>query len=913
MSITVLRTKLFIPQPRAVLVSRPRLTARLKTGALPRLTLISGPPGFGKTTLLSEWIPQNSYCVTWLSLDEGDNDPVRFWTYFISALQMLQPDLGSEAQALLAALQPPAVQSPLFEPVLTVLINEIAAFPDLFAHVFDDYHVIEDPAIHQGMQFLLEHQPANLHLVLASRVDPPWPLSRLRARGRLDEIRTEDLRFSLAESAAFLKQVLNVEMRPEEITALEQKTEGWIAGLQLAALSMKDRQDLPGFIAAFTGSHRYIFGYLVEETLSRQPAEIEEFLLKTAILDRLCGPLCDALMNDAERTLQQTLQQTLQDRPPPPPAVGPSVEILKYLDRSNLFISALDDEGRWFRYHPLFAEALRARLQAGRPGLLTELHRRASAWFEQHGEGEEALNHALAAADFDRAQKLIEGQAGPLVQGGELATLQGWLKSLPEEQVQASPVLSTYAGWLSLLAGKIHAAISYAESARAAANEALPAADRGRLLSLLAQLAVAQEEDEEAIRFAGEALPLIGAADETFRTLSVASLARAYQQLGDIAGAVGALRPALQRKPALDCQPISASISANLVVLLNQQGRLREAESVCRQSLDGLLQSCSGPPPAAGMLYAALAQVQYEQNDLDAARQAVSRGLELNRQLGLVRLNLSAWHVLALLDQAQGDREAALTLLESARQTAAAARLSRFASLFAAQAAEVHLFNGDLHAVEAWQADTGLPAEGPLNQALDLQSLTLARLLLAQKRPVEARALLTRLDESMQKGERNRARMTARILQARVHEALGHIDRAARDMALALEMAAPEGYLSVFLHEGVQILPILTRSRPAAPDFVDMLLAAFKADPRHSPDSPSTGRSQLPLVESLNERELQVLRLIAQGLSNREIADQLVLALSTVKSHINNVYGKLGARSRTQAIALARALGLLDG
>jgi LuxR family maltose regulon positive regulatory protein len=501
-----------------------------------------------------------------------------------------------------------------------------------------------------------------------------------------------------------------------------------------------------------------------------------------------------------------------------------------------------------------------------------------------------------------------------LIQIGELATLHGWLKSLPEELVQAGPILSTYAGWLSLLAGNMHAAVSYAEDARAAANETLPAVDRGRLLSLLAQLAVAHEENDEAIRLAGEALALIGVRDETFRTLTVASLARAYQQLGDIAGAVGALRSALQRNPASDCQPITDSISANLVVLLNQQGRLREAESLCRRSLDGLLQSCSGPPPAAGMLYVGLAQVLYEQNDLDAAHQAVSQGLELNRQLGMVRLNLSAWQLLALLELAQGHSDAALKLLESARHTAVAAGLSRFAALFAAQAAEVHLFNGDLHAVEAWLVSAGLSAGGPLNQVLDIQSLTIARLLLAQKRPVEAHELLTRLDKIMHKGERSRARMTARILQAKVQDALGLVERAAQEMAFALEMAAPEGYLRVFLHEGVHILPILTRSRPAAPDFVDTLLAAFQAEPRHSPKhSPSSMPGQLPLVESLNERELQVLRLIAQGFSNREIAGQLVLALSTVKSHINNVYGKLGAKSRTQAVALARALGLLDG
>ncbi len=419
----LLATKLYIPHVRSQIVPRPRMIARLNQTQLCPLTLICAPPGFGKTTLLSQWIPTSEWCVCWVSLDGSDNDPIRFWSYFIAALQSLKPELGATALELLQSPQPPPVES-----ILTLLLNDIAAFNVDFALVLDDYHVITKPAIHAALAFLIDHLPPHMQVVITSRIDPPLPLARLRVRGQLTELRAADLRFTPDEVAAFLNEVMGLRLSADEVAALEQRTEGWIAGLQLAALSMQDHADIASFIRSFTGSHAYIIDYLAEEVVQRQSAEIRSFLLQTSILERMNGPLCDAVTGRSD-----------------------SQPLLEQLEHANLFITPLDDRREWYRYHHLFAEVLQVHLRRDQPELAPELHGRASEWCEQHGLTAEAIGHALSAADFERAARLVEQTAWTLIGHGELSTLQTALDRLPAPLVQARPRLGlAYATILSI-------------------------------------------------------------------------------------------------------------------------------------------------------------------------------------------------------------------------------------------------------------------------------------------------------------------------------------------------------------------------------------------------------------------------------------------------------------------------------
>jgi LuxR family maltose regulon positive regulatory protein len=643
METPLLQTKLYIPPTRPELVPRPRLIERLNVGLNRKLTLVSAPAGYGKTTLLSEWVAQIRDQIAWLSLDKEDNDPVCFWAYVIAALQTVHTDpstssgqaLSQNALQVLKAPQPPPVQS-----ILTPLLNDIAALPDRVVLVLDDYHVISTQAIHDGIAFLLAHQPPQLHLVLSTRADPPLPIARLRGRGQLTELRADDLRFTADEAAAFLNTVMDLDLPPEDVKALAARTEGWIVGLQLAALSMQGRDDTHEFITAFTGSHHYVLEYLTEEVLRRQPEPVQQFLLQTSILDRLCGPLCNAVTRE-----------------------GDGETTLASLQRANLFIIPLDEKHHWYRYHHLFSDLLGSHLKHEMPlERILELHRRASAWYEQNGAIDEAVKHALQAQDFERAAFLIEQAAGTILSRGSVTTLLRWSEALPEELVLARPGLRMYQGWAAFLSGQTALAGQILLDTKEALQAMSPSPDRevfyGRLTALLATLATLHQDMPKAIEEGQEALAHLPEEDLIWRARATRALGAAYKLSGDTNKLIQMCNEAKSLALAAGSIFLAVDIISQLASAQFHQGRLRQAARSYRQILD-LVEHPSRFPPA-GLGYIGLADVSLEWNDLDAAGDYVNRGIDLCQQGGIGHNLLLAYGTKALVRQAQEDTEGAL-------------------------------------------------------------------------------------------------------------------------------------------------------------------------------------------------------------------------------------------------------------
>jgi LuxR family maltose regulon positive regulatory protein len=631
----LLTTKLYRPPVRANLVSRPRLIQRLDEGLTRKLTFISAPAGFGKTTLLSEWIPHSRWCVTWVSLDNGDNDSTRFWSYFVAGLQQLTPKLGQNALSLFQSPQPPPL-----EVCLTTLLNEIATFPEPFAFVLDDYHAIENPTLHEAVTFLLDHLPSQLHLIIITRADPPLPLSRLRSREQLIELRTEDLRFTPAEAMAFFNQVMGLNLSRDDVAALEVHTEGWIAGLQLAALSMQGRDDLPDFIAAFTGSHRFILDYLTDEVLERRPKGTQNFLLQTSILDRLCGPLCDALSGDSGG--QTTLER---------------------LEQANLFIVPLDDHRRWYRYHQLFAEVLRARLQQVQPDIVPELHRRAWEWLEQNGLTPEAVNHALAGRDFEQAARLIELVHSTKWQTGEIKTLQGWLAALPEASWRTHPRLWLVQAWADMTVGEF----SKADEKLRGAEEALALLDDESARNLSPEVLAFRAsyaslvQDPRAVELAQHALQELPE-EYWLRGMLVVFLGAAYYGVGDLDSASNVL--ALAPGSSLSTpgtQPHQIHLLAFGGMVHHAKGKLHDAWLRIRQALE-LAEPGGKPILFVGTLlaYMAASFVLYEQGELDQAEANLTRCETQAVKFGSAEVQLFALSGLARISLARDDLTAAV-------------------------------------------------------------------------------------------------------------------------------------------------------------------------------------------------------------------------------------------------------------
>jgi LuxR family maltose regulon positive regulatory protein len=894
--VELLSTKFFIPPSRPNLVTRPRLTERLNAGLDRKLTLIAAPAGFGKTTLLSEWIQLSPRFVTWLSLDEADNDPTQFWTYFISSLQSLRPNLGASALALL--LSPQAL--PL-SAILTALINALSAFPDAFAVTIEDYHLIESPLIHQGLTYLIDHQPPNMHLVITTRADPPLPLARLRARDQLTELRANDLRFTEPEAAAFLNQVMGLDLSTEEIAALEKRMEGWIAGLQIAALSMQSHDDIPGFIQAFSGSHRHILGYLADEVLNQLPKGTLNFLLQTSILERLCGRLCEAVTGDTG-----------------------GQEMLENLEHANLFIIALDNEGVWYRYHPLFAEVLQARLQQSHGERIPELHRRARNWHAQQGMMDEAVRHALAGADFAEAARLIEAVAGNMLRRGSSASLVRWLEAIPMEVTLEKPRLCLTRAWIySLgLAIDLEKAEEWAQLAVQAglANEKLNSDLSGEIAALHAMIAATRGEEKRSIEFSQQALTELSP-DSPWRSAVTFGLGTAYLDSGDIAAAEKVFNEAVKLSKLDGVHYVQLAAASFLADIQVFQGHLSHAVELYQEVLNWVDPDL--PQKGGIMAHGGLANILYERNQLDDALAHIQLGNEQLDQVGGAYATFVLNRVLAHVQQAQGKWSDALDTLNQAYHLGKSVHVSLVETQAAALRARLHLAQGELDAALTWAEESGLN----INDAQtchpgwrEVEYLALARVLHAQCQNAEALYLLKRLMQAAQAEERYGSVIAILVLQSLLFQTQGKTARALECLEGALTLAEPEGYVRIFVNEGEPMRVLLadfqSNLRKKMGNTVDnsslrMLAYGEKLLAAFSQTGPLETQDTWPTIEALSERELEILHLISIGLTNQEIAQTLTIAVSTVKSHINSLYAKLGSRRRTEAIVTARESGLL--
>lgn len=921
----ILATKLYLPRLRPNLVSRPRLIDRLNEGLHHTLTLISAPAGFGKTTLVSEWIAGIDRPTAWLSLDAGENDPARFLAYLVAALQTIAATLGEGVLGVLQSSQPPPP-----EMILTALLNEIATLPDHFVLVLDDYHVLDAKSVDLVLTYLVEHLPPQMHLVIATREDPLLPLARLRARGELTELRAADLRFTSSEAAEFLNSVMGLTLSPEDIVALEDRTEGWIAGLQLAALSMRGREDIPAFIRSFTGDHRYILDYLVEEVLTRQPEPTRNFLLQTAILDRLSGSLCDAVTGQEKGNVR-----------------------LEALEHGNFFVVALDDTRHWYRYHHLFAEVLSAHLLAEQPDQVATLHRRASAWYEQHGSASDAIRHALAAADFARAADMVELGVLAMLRSRQEATLLHWLKVIPDDVLRCRPVLSVAYAHVLLAIGEregVEERLRDAErwldttaemggrpDAPVAAMVVVDEEEFHHLTATIAiaraGLALARGDVAGTVTFAQRALDLAPPHAHLTRGSAVSLLGLASWTSGDLEAAhrsyadgMASLHKAGNISDALGCAIAVADIQI-------AQGRLHEAMRTYERALQRALEQ--GKPTLRGTadMYVGMSELHREQNDLPTATQYLLRSKELGEHTGLPQ-NRYRWCVaMAHIREAQGDLDSALDLLHEAERLYMG-DFSPYVRPIAASVARVWVAQGKVSEALGWVRARGLSVADEPDYLREFEHITLVRVLLA--RPTsnhtdsslrEAMGFLERLLHAAEAGKRTGSVIEILVQQALAYHRQGTISAALIPLERALTLAEPEGYVRIFVDVGIHMEILLAklhehaRKRPHATAtnvslaYIERLLAVLRAERVQeglSPATPSAPRPAQPLLDPLTEREWEVLRLIAAGLSNRAIAMQLVLAVSTVKSYVNTIYSKLQVESRTQAVARARALHLLS-
>lgn len=876
MSTPILATKLYIPSPRPKVVFRSRLIEKLNEGLGQNLgfgrkvTLVSAPAGFGKTTLVSEWIVGCERPAAWLSLDEGDSNLPRFLTYFIAALQTVFPSVGEGVMAVLQSTPSPPIESNL-----TTLLNEIAGVPDNFLLVLDDYHMVEAKAVDEVLTFLLDHLPPQMHLVITTREDPNLPLARLRVRGQLTELRATDLRFTPAETAAFLNEAMGLNLSETDVAALEARTEGWIAGLQLAALSIQGHQDdAASFINAFTGSHRFVLDYLVEEVLHQQSESVQKFLLQTAVLNQFTGPLCNALTGDNN-----------------------GQEILESLERTNLFLVSLDNERRWYRYHHLFAELLQQRLQQStEEGDIVELHVQASQWYEANGLELEAFHHAAAANDVARALRLVEGKGLPLYFRGEATPVRHWLESLPAAEFEARPELwVTYASVLTLT-GRLQANI---EEILQAAEAALPdpapdekTADlHGQIAANRAMLGVVKNEVESIISQSQRALALLHPDNAPMRTTTTWTLGYAYQVQGNRAAATEAYAETIAQ--SRKSGNIMTEIAATTCV-----GQIQETETRLHQAAESfqrILHLMGDPPwPAACEACVGLARIHYQWNDLEAAEQYGQQGLALARQLENVDTPAACGVLLARVKLAQGDVAGALATLAEADQFVRQHHFEHWVGAVTAVRIQTLLHQGNLAAAAELAESQNLP-------------LSQARIHLAQDDPDAA---LVKLEPVRQQAEANDwadERLQAMVLQVLAYDAAGESGKAVQLLGEALALAMPGGLLRLFVDEGQPMAALLREvaKQGVVPAFVQQLLAAFGETAVTQPQT-----TQL-LPDPLSDRELDVLRLLETDLTGPEIARELMVSLNTMRTHTKNIYSKLGVNSRRTAVRRAEELNLL--
>ena len=890
----LLRTKLYIPPPRPNLVPRPRLFERLNAGLHGKLTLISAPAGFGKTTLLSEWIASCERPVAWLSLDEGDNDPTRFFTYLVAALQTLDPNLGQAALGLLRSPQPPSPEA-----VVATLINDIAATPappsassrQRLVLALDDYHTIVNLAVHEAAAFLLERQPPQIHVVIITRQDPLLPLSRLRARGQMTEFRTSDLQFTDEEAAAFLNQTMGLNLAPGEVAALEARTEGWIAGLQLAALSLQNQADRSAFVQAFSGDDRHVMDYLLDEVLSRQPEAVQTFLLRTSILERLSGPLCDAVTEGGEE----------------------SQAILEYLERANLFIVPLDNRRCWYRYHHLFADLLRARLHHAQPDLAPLLHIRASVWLEQNGFITEAIHHLFTAHEIERAADLIERYGPEHLAESDPSVLQ-MADSLPQEIVLARPQIGLYQAWHLIIQGRIGKARPLLnDMARQLAGTDPQSGQQwmqtivSLALAFLSPLANTPPLDPLPDYLLWEEIP---AEEPLLRNAADFLYAMALGRQGELDRAAEVAVKCIQREKTSRGAMAIPTLAPFLTRIYLMQGRLRAAASLCHEFLDPIKERDIRFIYTAGSMKIDLGEVLYEWNCLEGAEQHIRDGLRANEVWRNIMTDGFGLVALTRVLQAKGDYAGAMQVVEKFEtRLSEHSRPREFDEDFYTLRVRMQLARGDLRHASRWADQIHLSEGFDLHK--ERYRLTLARIRLRQSRYAEVEKLLAGTTPLAAAGSRITRQLESNLLlavaiagQQRLPEALGLIES-------CLTMAGPEGYIRIFLDVGESVRELLAAylrsDSPAHKLYAQKVLDAFP--PLGVAGSPRTQSGGL--VEPLSGRELEVLHLIARGRTNQEIARQLIIAPGTVKAHTSSIYRKLDVANRTEAVARARQLGIL--
>jgi LuxR family maltose regulon positive regulatory protein len=931
MSFPLLSTKLYIPPAREGAIARPRLTEKLLSGVKHpgSVSLLSGPPGFGKTTLLSEFVAQIHQPVAWLSLDEGDNDPSRFWTYLIAACQSVLEGVGESALELLHTPQPLPEET-----IPTILINDLTSQDLPVVVVLDDFHTIQNPSLHTNILFLLDHLPNNLHLIVSTRTDPPWPLARYRVRNQLIEIRAQDLRFSLEEATTFLNRTMRLDLSTENLAALEDRTEGWVAGLQLAALSMQGRGDVGAFIQAFTGSHVYIAEYLVDEVLKRQTEEMQSFLLKTSILERLTAGLCEAVTGCQDGQIK-----------------------LKALQQANIFIIPLDDEDHWFRYHHLFADLLKMRLQSGlSKAVLVELHQRAAVWYEQIEMTVEAVDHALAAEDYLLMVRLVEKTALPLILQANVRTVERWLQAIPSAFVENSPRINMAYAWMNLLRGAPLLAVPFID--RLHIIFSMPEANafdpslQAEWLAIQSELLITQGQPEKSRDLAIKAQEILPEVDPHVRTMLYATLAKAYQRTYDYERAAEVFQMIVRDarlKGDITLEVLGTSGQGQMVL---KQGRLRRTYEIAKDGIRRLEMSGKKVPFSA-TLYGELGQVYFQWHQFDQARTYSRHSMEIIGKTGYSDSEIYFHLMLSKISQMEGDLDCAVQEMQKASYLAGIIPPAMIRENVIAQQVWV-----DLATDQPASAKQILEAEGfkfgeifgfpplapglPVTLEAGLLYNSAIRVLLYYARKNQEPSNLRRgidLAERVVEGELRCQHLPIALetllLLSQMHAVLGDPQKSLAEALRAIELAEPEGFISTFVEEGKPVADILAGLLKTSslgkvrPEYVREILAAFP-----NPPSPLAESSQLPaaksqpagvplaagvaqitaaqpLVEPLTLRELEVLRLIAEGDSNQAVAEKLVITVSAVKKHTGNIYGKLNVNSRTQAVSRARQLGLL--
>jgi LuxR family maltose regulon positive regulatory protein len=890
-------TKLQIPALREDLVRRSRLLQRLNAGLDGKLTLVSASTGFGKTTIVSAWASRCGRPVAWFALDELDNDPLRFLGYLIRAVQGVKKDC---AESLLENLKTTRSHSFVSEQggFLEAFINEIAEIQTAFLLVLDDFHVITNPAVQGITQFLLNNQPANLHLALVSRADPPWPLGRLRARREMNELRAADLRFTPQETAEFLNDRRGLELTEQQIVTLEGRTEGWIAGLQLAAISMQGQSHKQQFIENLAGSDRFISDYLVEEVLEKQTLEIQDFLLRTSILDQMNASLCNELTGRRD-----------------------SQSVLQLLEQSNLFLQPLDNQRNWYRYHHLFADLLRVKLGQTSPDLLPLLHRCASQWFEKNKLIANSISHALAARDFEQVVRMIKGNAFSMLDTGELTTLLNWLDAIPRDLILSQPWMSVFYAWALAYTGQLNQAEEYLILAESALID-FPEPDNsqhklehvlGHIAAIRVLISKNRGEMSQAVRFANEALKYLPEQDYKTRSYVAQTLGNALLFTGELDAAALAFESAIAASQMVDDGQRAVYALCDLAGLQWMMGQLRASEASCREALRLAEQNAKDGgrhSPGSGFAYARLSRILLEWNDGEAALQHIEKALVLSQRRGQADIMFFCLVTLAEVQLSNKDVRSALATFQKARPRPGGGA-AWHAALIEQFETEALFSQGDLAAAERWLQKLGwkIGDEIPAGQANAFEFV--ARILVARH---EYAAALTVLDHLLIQEQAKGVKafvLFILITQAIAWQAMGDTARALSALERALTQAEPEGYIRTFTDRGAPMRSLLQKAveRGIYVSYARCLLAVLDGIPEDTvlPAKPEVAQ----LIEPLSERELEVLRLLNTDLDAPEIASKLTISTNTVRTHIKNLYRKLNTHSRYEAIGQAKALNLL--